>query len=87
MGRLTRSLILLAIGGICGAAAGNGISLFIVPSAVEIGFDESVAGVILATFSILVVGLRVGAGWLADRRQSTGHAEMIWLSGPGRWGL
>lgn len=86
MGRPPRSLVFLAVGGICGAAAGNGIALFIVASAVEIGFDESVAGVLLATFSILVVGVRVGAGWLVDRRQSSGHLEMIWLAGAGAVG-
>lgn len=84
--RLPRSLVFLALAGICGAAAGNGIALFIVASAVEIGFDEPVAGVVLATFSILVVAVRIGAGWLVDRRQSSGHVEMMWLAGAGAVG-
>ncbi len=84
--RLPRSLVFLAVAGICGAAAGNGIALFIVASAVEIGIDEPVAGVVLATFSILVVGVRIGAGWLVDRRQSSGHIEMMWMAGAGAVG-
>ncbi len=86
LGRPPLSLVLLAVGGICGAAAGNGISLFIVPSAVEVGFSEPVAGIVLSSFSILVVAVRVGSGWLVDRRNSTGHVEMMWLAGAGAVG-
>jgi MFS family permease len=82
-GRIPRPLLLLAIGGACGGAAGNAVSLFVVPSAVHEGISEALAGTILAVCSALVVGIRVGSGWLADRSHSSGHREMAWLLGLG----
>lgn len=86
IGRPPRSLILLALGGIAGAMAGNGLSLFIVPSAVDIGIGEAAAGGVLAACSLLTVAVRLGAGWLVDRNQSIGFAEMAWLTGAGAVG-
>jgi MFS family permease len=83
VGRPTRSMLWLGLAGITGAAAGNGLSLFIVPSAVAIGIGEAAAGGVLAACSLLVVALRIGAGWLVDRRASTGHVEMAWMTGVG----
>lgn len=83
LGRPTASMLWLGLAGITGAAAGNGLSLFIVPSAVDIGIGEAAAGGVLATCSLLVVVLRIGAGWLVDHRKSSGHAEMAWMSGVG----
>lgn len=82
-GRIPRPLLFLAIGGACGGAAGNAVSLFVVPSAVHEGIPEAAGGTILAVCSALVVGIRVGSGWLADRSQSSGHREMAWLLGIG----
>jgi predicted MFS family arabinose efflux permease len=82
-GRVPRPLLFLAIGGACGGAAGNAVSLFVVPSAVHEGVSEAVAGTILAVCSALVVGIRIGSGWLADRSRSSGHREMAWLLGLG----
>lgn len=84
--RPTKSMLWLGLAGIAGAAAGNGLSLFVVPSAVEIGIGEAAAGAVLATCSLLVVGLRVGAGWLVDHRRSSGHTEMAWMTGIGALG-
>ena len=78
-----RSIWWLALAGITGAMAGNGLSLFIVPSAVDIGISEAAAGGVLAVCSLLVVVLRVGAGWFVDRRHSSGHIEMTWMVGVG----
>jgi MFS family permease len=86
IGRPPRALLLLALGGICGAMAGNGLSLFIVPSAVDIGIDEAAAGAVLATCSFLVVLIRLAAGWVVDRRRSIGLAEMAWMAGAGAIG-
>lgn len=86
IGKPPRSLVLLALGGIAGAMAGNGLSLFIVPSAVDIGIEEGAAGAVLAACSLLVVLVRIGAGWLVDRNQSIGFAEMAWLTGAGAVG-
>jgi len=86
IGRPPRSLVYLAIGGIAGAMAGNGLSLFVVPSAVDIGIGEAAAGAVLAGCSLLVVLVRFGAGWLVDRNRSIGLAEMAWLTGVGAVG-
>jgi len=86
IGRPPRSLVYLAIGGIAGAMAGNGLSLFVVPSAVDIGIGEAAAGAVLAGCSLLVVLVRFGAGWLVDRNRSMGLAEMAWLTGVGAVG-
>ena len=85
-GRLPRSLFLLAVGGFCGALAGNGVSHFIVPSAVDVGISEGTAGVVLAAVSLFVVAVRVGAGWTVDRRRSLGHVEMASMVGVGTIG-
>ncbi len=73
---LSMALKLLAVGGAFGGAAGNAVSLFLVPAAVDIGTSEATAGTILAVGSMLVFVLRVGVGASADRAGSTGHVEM-----------
>lgn len=86
IGRPPPSLLLLVVAGMCGAAAGTGVSLFIVPSAVDIGIEEAAAGAVLAACSILVVAVRLVAGWMVDRKGSSGHAEMVWMTGAGAIG-
>lgn len=76
---LSRSLKFLALGGACGGAAGNGLSLFLVLASVDIGTTEAVAGTVLAVGSALVFLLRVGVGAFADRFESTGQREMAVL--------
>ncbi len=85
-GRVPAALLPLAMAGFTGAIAGNGVALFVVPSAVEIGISEAAAGAVLAACSSLVVGVRVGVGWFVDRRDSSGHLEMMALSGTGAIG-
>jgi MFS family permease len=86
IGKPPKSLLLLALAGICGAMAGNGLSLFIVPSAVDIGIEEGAAGAVLAVCSFLVVAIRLSAGWVVDRKQSSGYVEMAWMAGAGTIG-
>ena len=83
VGRLSPSMIWLGIAGITGAAAGSGLSLFVVPSAVDIGIGEAAAGAVLAFCSALVVLVRLGVGWLVDRRRSSGHREMAVIASVG----
>ncbi len=85
-GRLPGSMFLLAVAGFSAALAGNGVSHFIVPSAVDVGIGEGTAGMVLAASSLFVVGVRVGAGWAVDRRQTLGHVEMASLAGLGTVG-
>jgi MFS family permease len=77
--RLSRSLRLLAIGGALGGAAGNGLALFVVPAAVDVGTSEAAAGTILAVGSALVFLARAGVGAVADHMRSTGQREMAVL--------
>ena len=83
VGRLSVSMIWLGIAGITGATAGSGLSLFVVPSAVDIGIGEAAAGGVLAFCSALVVVLRIGVGWLVDRKRSSGHLEMAAIAAVG----
>ncbi len=80
---IPRALVYLAIAGACGGAAGNAVALFVVPSAVDVGMSEVVAGVVLAVSSALVVAIRIGSGWLTDRRRTSGHWEMAAMLGMG----
>jgi len=86
IGKPPLSLLLLSVGGITGAMAGNGLSLFIVPSAVDVGISEAAAGGVLAACSLLVVAVRLLAGWIVDRNETRGHIEMAWLAGAGAVG-
>ena len=86
MGRIPRSLLLLLAAGFFGAVAGNGVSHFIVPSAVDVGISERTAGIVLASVSLFVVAVRMGAGWTVDRRKSLGHVEMATMVGVGTVG-
>ncbi len=78
-GRLSPALVWMAVWGTFGGAAGNSLSLFVVPTAVQAGLSQAAAGLFLAVSSVLVFTTRLGAGWFADRRRSTGHREMITL--------
>ena len=82
-GPMPLAMLPLAVGGLTGAMAGNGMALFVVPSAVDVGISEALAGTVLAICSVLVVFVRIGAGWFADLRKSTGHREMIVLTALG----
>jgi MFS family permease len=81
--RIPRPLVYLAIAGACGGAAGNAVSFFVVPSAVQTGITEAAAGSVLAVSSALVVALRIGSGWVVDRRRTSGHYEMALMLGVG----
>lgn len=85
-GRPPLALLPLALAGFAGAFGGNAAALFVVPSAVDVGISEAAAGVVLAGCSTLVVAVRIGAGWVVDRRSSTGHLEMLALTFTGAAG-
>ena len=72
-----------ALAGLLAGALGNALPAFAVDSAVENGFTESEAGLLLAMGSAAAVLVRVGAGWVADRRGSAGYSELLALTGAG----
>lgn len=82
-GRPTPLLLTLALVGLFAGAVANAIPSFAVDSAVANGFGESAAGLLLALGSAAAIVVRVGAGWVADRRGSIGFSELLWLTAAG----
>ena len=60
-------LLVLATALMCGAATGNALAAFFVPSAVASGIAPAMAGVLAAVASGAGIATRVLLGWLADR--------------------
>ena len=82
-GRPGALLMMTALAGLLAGTIGNAVPAFAVDSAVEHGFTESAAGLLLAIGSAAAVLVRVGAGWVADRRASAGFSELLALTGAG----
>lgn len=82
-GRPSRLLLTIALVGLLAGAVANALPTFAVDSAVASGFGEGAAGLLLALGSAAAVLVRVGAGWVADRRGSSGISELLALTGAG----
>jgi predicted MFS family arabinose efflux permease len=65
-------LVMLAVGAGLGIFGMDALATFLVPYAVDVGFDEGAAGVLLAVGSILGILTRIVMGWLIDRRTAGG---------------
>ena len=76
-------LLSMALVGLLAGAVANAVPAFAVDSAVSNGFGEGPAGLLLAVGSALAVAVRVGAGWVADRRGSSGFSELLALTAAG----
>ena len=76
-------LVAMAVVGLLAGAVANAVPAFAVDSAVAHGFGEGPAGLLLAVGSALAVAVRVGAGWVADRRGSAGFSELLALTAIG----
>lgn len=76
-------LIMVAIGGGLGAAAVNAFSIFFVPAAVSIGWEEISAGRMLFFSSLIAIFLRVAIGGAADRLHSDGILGIVACTGVG----
>ncbi len=64
------SLLVLALGMGCGAAAANGLGAFFISSTVRDGFSVATAGYLAALGSASSLFARISGGWFADRRGS-----------------
>lgn len=82
-GRPTALLVLLALAGLLGGTMGNSLPAFTVDSAAARGIGEGSAGVLLAVGSAASVLVRLAAGWIADRRRSSGLTELTALMAVG----
>lgn len=65
-------LIVMAVGAGLGIFGMDALATFLVPYAVDVGFGEGAAGVLLAVGSILGILTRIVMGWLIDRRTAGG---------------
>lgn len=84
------SLVLLATGVAFASAGGNVTPAFLVPSIVDRGIDPGIAGIVLASGSLVGVGARVGAGWLGDhlgRNSLMAVSTMLGMGAIGYLGL
>jgi len=65
-------LVVMAIGAGLGIFGMDALATFLVPYAVDVGFGEGAAGVLLAVGSVLGILTRIVMGWLIDRRTAGG---------------
>ncbi|MFR9776028.1 MFS transporter [Micromonospora sp. MS34] len=75
-GQATGALVVVGLAATLAAAAANALGTFLVDSAAGRGLSPGLAGLTLTLGSAVCVVARVGAGWLADRRES-GHVALI----------
>ncbi|MGH2697734.1 MAG: CynX/NimT family MFS transporter [Actinomycetota bacterium] len=73
-----RALVVLSIAGAFGSGAANAMGSYLVDSSVSAGLGEATGGLLFAAGSVVGLSIRVGAGWLADRR--TG-GRLLWVAG------
>jgi len=69
-------LVVMAVGAGLGIFGMDALATFLVPYAVEVGFGEGAAGVLLAAGSVLGIITRLIMGWLIDRRTAGGLATV-----------
>lgn len=65
-------LVVMAVGAGLGIFGMDALATFLVPYAVDVGFGEGAAGVLLAVGSVLGILTRIVMGWLIDRRTAGG---------------
>jgi predicted MFS family arabinose efflux permease len=82
-----RTLALLAVAAALGIGAVDSLASFVVVYAVDIGFAEGTAGLLLALGSSAGIVTRLIAGWLIDRRQQAGLPGIAALLAAGTLGL
>ncbi|MET7371419.1 MFS transporter [Micromonospora arida] len=75
-GRATAALVVIGAAATLASGAANSLGTFLVDSAAARGLSPGLAGLTLTLGSAVCVAARVGAGWLADRRE-TGHIALI----------
>ncbi|WP_309251468.1 MFS transporter [Micromonospora noduli] len=75
-GRATVALVVIGAAATLASGAANSLGTFLVDSAAGRGLSPGLAGLTLTLGSAVCVAARVGAGWLADRRE-TGHVALI----------
>jgi len=85
--RHSRAVLLLGAAAALGGMGPNALGVFFVTAAVREGVEVSVAGLLLALGSVLCIAARVGAGWLADRLETSGLGPALALIAVGVLGF
>jgi len=80
-------LIVMAIGAGLGIFGMDALATFLVPYAVDVGFGEGAAGILLAAGSVLGIITRIIMGWLIDRRTAGGLATVATFLALGAAGI
>ena len=80
-------LVVMAIGAGLGIFGMDALATFLVPYAVEVGFGEGAAGILLAAGSVLGIITRLIMGWLIDRRTAGGLATVATFLALGAAGM
>lgn len=70
-------LLVLTVGGGLGAAASTTLGVFTVDSGVASGLTPATAGLLAAAASVLVLAVRIGVGWTADRTLGRSNYALI----------
>ncbi|MDG4827998.1 MFS transporter [Solwaraspora sp. WMMD1047] len=74
--RATGALVVIGAAAGLAAAGANALGTFVVDSSVTRGLDPGTAGGVLTLGSVVCLGARILAGWLADRRTG-GHVATV----------
>ncbi|MGB5432870.1 MAG: MFS transporter [Acidimicrobiia bacterium] len=80
-------LVVMAVGAGLGIFGMDALATFLVPYAVDVGFGEGAAGVLLAAGSVLGILTRIIMGWLIDRRTAGGLLTVAVFLGLGAAGI
>jgi cyanate permease len=80
-------LVVMAVGAGLGIFGMDALATFLVPYAVDVGFGEGAAGVLLAVGSVLGILTRIVMGWLIDRRTAGGLLTVAIFLGLGAVGI
>mgnify|MGYP001823376953 FL=1 len=80
-------LVVMAVGAGLGIFGMDALATFLVPYAVDVGFGEGAAGVLLAVGSVLGILTRIVMGWLIDRRTAGGLLTVAIFLGLGAIGI
>lgn len=80
-------LVVMAIGAGLGIFGMDALATFLVPYAVDVGFSEGAAGILLAVGSVLGIVTRLIMGWLIDRRTAGGLATVATFLALGATGI
>lgn len=72
-------LIALTVAAALGGGLGNSLASFVVDAASTAGYSDTLAPRLLTVGSFTAIAMRTLSGWMADRRQRRGVAELIFL--------